>query len=169
VIDLRKTLITAHGILKAANIKHALIGGFALAHYGIYRTTQDIDLLVDGKDPEKIKTLFEKEGFKVIHQSEEVLQLSGIGFVDLLLAKRPMSLAMLDVAEHSKDLNVYVLKAEDIIGLKIQAINNDSTRENKDLADIQDLITSQPQLDWNLIKKYADMFQAWNKISPLKK
>lgn len=168
-MDLRKTLITAHQILVNAKIKHALIGGFALAHYGIYRTTQDIDLLADGSNSKLIKDLFLKEGFSLIYESEDVFQFSGVGFVDILLAKRPMSIAMLDVAVHSDNLNVYVLRAEDIIGLKIQALTNDTTRENKDLADIQELIVNSENLDWNLIKKYADIFQAWNKISPLKK
>ena len=169
VIDLRKTLEVATQTLTIAGISHALIGGFALAHYGIYRTTQDIDLLVDGSDPEKVKTLMLTKGFKLIHESSDVLQFTGVGYLDLLLARRPLSLGMLKHAKSNNQLGVYILKAEDIIGLKIQAFTNDPSRELKDLNDIQELLINGKNLDWEMIEKYASMFSVWNKISHLKK
>ena len=45
---------------------------------------------------------------------------------------------------------------------------NDSTREFQDKADIQFLIDSQEDLDWNLIKKYADLFNEWEVINEIK-
>ena len=167
-MDLRKTLDLATKTLGKAGISHALIGGFALAHYGIFRATQDIDLLVDGSDPAKIKRLLLDEGFKLIHESSEVLQFTGVGYLDLLLAKRPLSNEMLKNAISNKQLGVYILKAEDIIGLKIQAFSNDPSRELKDLNDVQELIRNGKNLDWEMIEKYARMFNVWNKVSLLK-
>lgn len=48
MVSLRKTLTTAHRALESAGIAHALIGGFALAHFGIHRATQDVDFIADG-------------------------------------------------------------------------------------------------------------------------
>lgn len=168
-MDLRKTLDLATKTLGNAGISHALIGGFALAHYGIFRATQDIDLLVDGSDPAKIKRLLIDEGFKLIHESSDVLQFSGVGYLDLLLAKRPLSIEMLKHANSNNRLGVYILKAEDIIGLKIQALCNDPSRELKDLNDVHELIRVCDNLDWEIVEKYANLFNVWNKISHLKK
>lgn len=167
MIDLRRTLSTATSVLSAQRIEHALIGGFALAVYGFHRATSDIDFLADGTKRDLIKSELLKHGFVLAHESAEVLQFAGPGQLDILLANRPLSQAMLKNAVQNSSLGLYVLKAEDIIGLKIQAYKNDSTRELQDKADIQKLLLL-PGLDFNLVKKYADLFQEWNTIEKLK-
>ena len=166
MINLRKTLNDAHAILKKAEVSHALIGGFALAIYGNHRTTSDIDFLADGTKKETIKTELIKNGFILKHESAEVLQFSGAGFLDIVLAHRPLSQDMLKRAQHNNDLNIYVVKPEDIIGLKIQAYKNDSSRELQDKADIQKLLT-RSDIDMVIVKKYADLFQEWPVIEKL--
>ncbi|MFZ3230910.1 MAG: hypothetical protein WA160_11945 [Pseudobdellovibrio sp.] len=166
MINLRKTLSDAHSVLELAGVAHALIGGFALAVYGQHRATADIDLLADGLKKELIKTELIKKGFTLKHESNEVLQFSGIGYLDVLLANRPLSLEMLKRANLNNELNIYILKAEDIIGLKIQAYKNDPSRELQDKADIQKLL-SLPNLDHEIIKKYADLFNEWSTLEKL--
>jgi hypothetical protein len=58
--------------------------------------------------------------------------------------------------------------AEDIIGLKIQAFVNDPRRKFQDQADIMALIRTQPDLDWERIKRYADLFGVWEAIQALR-
>ena len=65
-------------------------------------------------------------------------------------------------------MNIYILKAEDIIGLKIQAYKNDGSRELQDKADIQKLLAL-PNLDLETIKKYADLFGEWSVIEKLQR
>ena len=165
-MNLRKTLNDAHKALQEAGISHALIGGFALASYGQHRATSDIDLLVDGSKKEMIKNVLLKSGFSLRYESTEVLQFDGIGFLDILLANRPLSLEMLRRANLNQDLNVFILKAEDIIGLKIQAYKNDHSRELQDKADIQKLLML-PGLEIEIIKKYADLFNEWSELQNL--
>lgn len=167
MINLRKTLNDAHYVLAQAGVTHALIGGFALAAYGQHRATADIDLLADGSKKEIIKSELVKKGFLLKHETEEVLQFSGTGFLDILLANRPISQDMLMRAELNQELGVYILKAEDIIGLKIQAYKNDSSRELQDKADIQKLLAL-PDLDIQRVKKYADLFGEWPTIEKLR-
>jgi len=167
VINLRKTLTEAHSILEQKGIAHALIGGFALAVYGQHRATVDIDFLADGQKKDLIKSALFSKGFILKYESDEVLQFSGTGFVDILLANRPLSQEMLKQALQNKELGVYVVRAEDIIGLKIQAYKNDSGRELQDKADIQKLLQLL-NLDLNLVKKYADLFHEWSEIEKLK-
>lgn len=168
MIDLRKTLNDSHEVLARAGVPHALIGGFALAAYGRHRATADIDLLADGAKKEIIKTELIKKGFVLRYESPEVLQFSGVGFLDILLANRPLSLEMLKRAVLNQELQVYILKPEDIIGLKIQAYKNDSSRELQDKADIQKLLAL-PDLEIEIVKKYADLFGEWSVIENIRR
>ncbi len=166
MINLRKTLSDVHSILQNEGISHALIGGFALAAYGHHRATVDIDFLADGLKKELIKNALIAKGFILKHESDEVLQFVGMGFVDIILANRPLSQAMLGQATQNRELGVHVLRAEDIIGLKIQAYKNDPTRVFQDKADIQKLLQL-PGLDISVVRKYADLFQEWSEIVKL--
>jgi len=167
MIDLRKTLLDASAALKKVGVPHALIGGFAMASYGHHRTTIDVDFLADGNRRDLIKEALLKQGFKLTHESSEVLQFSGPGLLDILLASRPLSQEMLKYAIQNSNLGVYVVRPEDIIGLKIQAYKNDPSRELQDKADIQKLLTL-PQIDLTLVKKYADLFDEWTTIEKLR-
>lgn len=168
MINLRKTLIDAHALLEKEGILHALIGGFALAVYGIHRATVDIDFLADGEKKELIKTAFLNNGYQIKFESPEVLQFIGPGFIDILLANRPLSKEMIKQAQANPQLGVHILRPEDIIGLKIQAYKNDLTREHQDKADIQALLQLK-NLDMNLIRKYADLFGEWAEIESLRR
>lgn len=167
MLNLRKTLSEVTSLFQSNQIHHALIGGFALSAYGEFRSTVDIDFLIDGSKKDLAKSLLLANGYKLQFESKEVLQFTGTGYVDVLLANRPMSLEMLKNANQNKDLGVYVVKPEDIIGLKIQAYKNDSSRIHQDKADIQGLLKLK-NLDMILVKKYADIFGEWDEILKLK-
>lgn len=167
MINLRKTLNDAHSILHKQGIAHALIGGFALAVYGQHRATIDIDFLADGTKKESIKNAFLGNGYLLKYESDEVLQFTGPGFIDILLANRPLSQEMLKQANENAELGVYVVRPEDIIGLKIQAYKNDPSREFQDKADIQKLLQLSG-LDLELVKKYSDLFHEWPTIEKLR-
>ena len=162
-MNLRKTLLVSHELLKKSGVRHALIGGFALSSYGFHRATLDIDFLADGSKKDLITSQFLQNGFELKYESDEVLQFIGFGFVDILLANRPLSLMMLDKAIENSELGVYVVKPEDFVGLKIQAYINDPTRELQDKADIQSILKMK-NVDLNEIKKYADLFDEWENI-----
>jgi hypothetical protein len=166
--DLRATLASASQSLQKQGIRHALIGGFALAFHGINRATADIDFLADGSKRSEILIALQAAGFKLRFESAEVLQFEGSGDLDILLANRPLSHQMLSDAELRSEIPIYVLKIEDIIGLKIQAYVNDSNRELQDKADIQQLLKQHPGLDWERVKRYADLFNQWDSIEVLR-
>jgi hypothetical protein len=168
-MDLRSTLKFVHNLLSDNSIDHALIGGLGLACYGSTRATVDMDLLVYEEDKSQIEELLLKNGFSLENKSEEVLQFAGMGYVDLLIARRPISREILKFSNKNGPEGINFARAEDLIGLKIQAYKNDETREFQDKADIQFLITSQDELDWELIKKYANLFDEWEVIDEIRK
>ena len=167
MIQLRQTLETAKTSLQEAKIEFALIGGFALGAHGIHRTTKDIDLLVDGSKKEQLKKIFLSKGFRLAFESQEVLQFHGPGYLDVLLANRPLSLEMVQTAKVHRLFNAPVVSPEGLIALKIQAYKNDPSRQLQDQADIQALLRL-PTIDLKQVKKYADLFNEWPEIERLK-
>ena len=167
-MDVAETLQWSHEALAKLQVPHALIGGLALSEYGYGRFTQDVDWLIPEEHVSAVLLHFTQNGFQVFNQSEDVLQLSGKGTIDFLIAKRPISRAMIEDASYSSQLQMPVVKVEDLIGLKIQAYSNNPKRKLRDLADIQEMIERRPDLDWNRVKFYADHFNEWATIEALK-
>lgn len=168
MMNLRTTLKLAHNLLNDNQIDHALIGGLALACYGSTRATIDLDLLVHEENKAKVKKLLLDNGFTLVHESEEVLQFSGLGYIDIILARRPISQSILSNSNSGGPEGIKFVKTEDLIGLKIQAYTNDPSRELQDKADIQFLIENVTSLDWEKIKSYADLFKQWEVINDIK-
>lgn len=168
-MKLRHVIEKSHQTLSALGIEHALIGGFALAAHKVIRATQDVDLMIHEDHRNKAKQALIKAGFTLTSETEEVLHLGGVGFLDILIARRPLSQKMLSRAKPDPVLGLPVLCVEDLIGLKIQAYCNNSKREFQDKADIQQLIEKNSPLDWKLIKTYADLFDQWSFIESMKK
>ncbi|MFH1779141.1 MAG: nucleotidyl transferase AbiEii/AbiGii toxin family protein [Candidatus Omnitrophota bacterium] len=152
---------------KKGDVRYALIGGFALAALGIPRSTVDLDFLVRQEDLPKVDIIMKNNNYKCVFKSENVSQyVSGIkifGEVDFLHAFRKISLGMLDRAIE-KDifegkLKIKILRPEDIIGLKIQALANDNNRAKREYVDIEAVLDYYKKtLDWNLIEEYFSIF-----------
>ena len=168
-MKLRETINLAHKTLLEAGIDHALIGGIALATLGLNRATADVDLLIDGENKELALDVLQKKGFKLALSTKEVLHFDGAGYLDILLANRPMSKAMLGnsfVVKGAK-LNIKCVGPEDIIGLKIQAYVNDRSRELQDKADIKAVFELHRDLSIDKVKEYAELFNEWATIKLL--
>jgi predicted nucleotidyltransferase len=165
---LRDTLMLAHKILSKEGIDHALIGGLALATLGINRATSDVDLLIEGIHKDKVKNIFLDSQFKLRQETNEVMHFGGVGNLDILLANRPLSKEMLKNAQVLPPFDIKCLGVEDIIGLKIQAYKNDKDREYQDKADIYSLIKKYPNLDWDKVRQYSEIFQEWETIQKMK-
>lgn len=159
----------AHDCLKKRGIDHALIGGMALGARGVNRATADVDFMAEGKDKSAIKAALVSVGFVLAHETNEVLHFEGPGYLDVLLANRPLSQKMLANASVIPTVGMKCLASEDIIGLKIQAYINNPKREFQDKADILALVTKDPHLDWGKIKLYADLFDQWSELEKIRR
>jgi len=160
------------------NVRYALIGGFALGALGVPRATVDIDFLIHRDDLDKIEKIMKVNGYDCAFKSENVSQyispLKLFGEVDLLHAFRDIAVGMLERAVEKNifegKLKIKVLKPEDIIGLKLQAIINDENRITQEFADIESLMGFyKSNLDWRLIEEYFKIFDQEEKFIELKK
>jgi hypothetical protein len=126
------------------NVRYALIGGFALALHGVSRSTVDIDFLVHRDDLSKIDTIMKELGYNCIYRSEDVSQFTSplkvFGEVDFIHAFRDISVEMLERVEQKGIFHdailIKVLRVEDLIAFKVQAIANDESRKALDLNDV---------------------------------
>lgn len=149
------------------DVRCALAGGFAMAALGVPRATVDLDFLAHRDDMDKIDGIMQATGYQCLFKSENVSQyvspLKVLGEVDFIHAFRTTSLGMLARAT-SRDifdgnLKVKVLEPEDIIGLKVQAMVNDPTRQTQELADIEALMGRfGSKLDWRRMEEYFSLF-----------
>ena len=148
------------------DVRYALMGGLALGVWGVPRATVDIDFLIRRDDLGKVDRIMHDLGYECRHRSENVSQyispLNLFGEVDFLHAFRSASIEMLQRAAekevHGGSLRIKVLRPEDIVGLKLQAIKNNPSREYSDTADIRQLLAVSPEnVDWNLIKTYCGL------------
>lgn len=148
-------------------VRYALIGGYAMGLWGAGRATVDIDFLVNRDDLEKIDRIMTALGYECKYKSENVSQyispLNIFGEVDFLHAFRETSIEIINRAEEKEmsggALKIKVVRPEDLIGLKLQAIKNDPSREQIDIADIESLFASRAEnFDWSLSESYFKLF-----------
>lgn len=150
------------------NINYALIGGFALGLWGVGRATVDIDFLALRDDMPKVDGVMNHLGYECRYKSENVSQyispLKIFGEVDFIHAFRAPSIAMLKRAEkksiYDGTMTIRVLKPEDIIGLKMQAMKSDKSRSGTDLADIKMLLKLQKNIiDYGIIEGHTKLLE----------
>lgn len=98
-----------------------------------------------------------------------------LGRIDLLHAFRGPTLGMLNRAERltwADGMSLPVVHIEDLIGLKVQALTNDPTRQPGDWADCLAMIhhaaASSTLLDWDLLEDYLILFDLGYRLVELK-
>jgi hypothetical protein len=164
-MDLSKAIGLLALEFKARGINCALMGGYALGAYGVGRATLDLDLLVDAGDLPKLAEAMAALGYEKAYSSENVSQyvsrMAELGEVDFIHAFRPAAAKMLQRAVPMPGLppgqELKVLRPEDIIGLKVQAIANNPERKHRDSADIEELLRA-ADVDWAAVKEYMELF-----------
>ena len=177
-MDFKTVLTTLLKSFEERRVRYGLMGGFALGLWGVPRSTVDLDFLVHREDLDKIDKVMQGLGYERKFRSDNVSQyvasLKIFGEIDFLHAFRQASLEMLERAEEKAifegELKIKVLRPEDLIGLKLQAIKNNPARKELDSSDIKALAAAQQgRLDWTLINEYAKILDAEDLLRELRK
>lgn len=169
-MDLRAVLKILLRRFAESGVEVALSGGLALAVLGVFRFTKDIDFVVleewaDTVDRIMTELGYEKQDFSSAEIVSYIAPLKVLGQVDFLIARRKYSRAMVGRAPKlpvlEGELAVKTLLAEDLIGLKLQALVNDpQTRTSVDAPDIQRLLKiHRSDLDMGLVREYFRLFE----------
>jgi len=166
-VDFKQVLEKLLTAFREQDIRYALMGGFAIGLWGGSRSTVDLDFLVHRDDIQRIHSIVTALSYEIHHKTENVSQytssLKVFGGIDFIHAFRDASIEMLKRAV-DKDIlggaiKIRTLIPEDIVGLKLQAIYNNPSRENIDMADIETLVSvNKENLNWELIQQYCSIF-----------
>jgi hypothetical protein len=167
------------GDLDAAQVRYAVIGGFAMAMRGLQRATVDLDFILLLEDMGKAHEIITRHGYRRVYHSENVSHYEcedqAWGRIDILHAFRGPSLGMLERADRLpvfSDLSLPVVKIEDLIGLKVQASVNNPSRIARDWSDIRMILEvageNKDPVDWVLVEDYLEIFHLQEKLPQLK-
>lgn len=158
-MDFGAVLQKVSGWLEERSIPFALIGGVALAAYGLARTTLDLDLLVDADVQDDLVRFMESEGYKTLHRSggysNHLASTENAGRVDFVYVRgttRDRVFGEVRRLNGPGGRKVPVARPEHLIALKLTSIENDPDRTLQDLADIRYLM-KQPGVDLDMIRR----------------
>jgi len=177
VMDFKLVLEKLLTVFKEQDIRYALMGGFAVGLWGGSRSTVDLDFLAHLDDMKKVHGIVSSLGYELHLKTENVSQytspLKVFGGIDFIHAYRDASVEMLQRAVQkdifSGTFKIKTLIPDDIIGLKLQALYNNPSREKTDMADVELLVSiNRDNLDWELIRQYCEIFMMQDLYRKLK-
>ncbi len=137
-------------LLATAGSPLLLIGGHALAAYGLFRQTVDVDCLVAVDDVTAVLDTLEKSGYRESARTDTAIRCAApqasLPDVDLLLVDRPTFDKLMATSQPMRrgrhEFNVPALPH--LIALKLHAIRNQPQREARDFGDIAELLRLNP-------------------------
>lgn len=147
--------------LDEAGIDYALIGGVAVNSHGYVRATHDLDILSAIQDEQRLHALLMALGYETLDRRQDISSyVRGPLRLDIVHAHRPDALEMLGSASDARyaDIPIRVISLEGLIGLKVQAFNDDP-RRLRDLDDIMQLVRiNRVDLDVAKVRAYFKLF-----------
>lgn len=169
-MDFAATLSLIAAILPPQRRDWAVIGGVAVGLRGYSRATFDMDILLNMDALPRLDEVLLAHGFGIEHRWEETSHYRSppgrLCNINVLHAHRAYSLAMLNRAEIFETdqgrLTIPVVQTEDLIGLKLQTLVNDPTREHAEIGDLRRLLEAAAEqgrpLERSRVEEYFDLF-----------
>ncbi len=146
-MDFRAVLETLAAFFERRAEPFAVIGGVALATYGLARTTFDLDLVVHRRVQDDLVRFLEGQGYQTLHRSpgysSHLHADSARGAVDVVFVGSDTGDQIFSEAARvvgPGGLEVVVPCPEHLIAMKVVAMKNDPTRRFHDMADIAFLL-----------------------------
>ena len=150
-----------HTALSQRNIAYCVIGGVAVNAHGAVRATHDLDVMLRMEDAPAARDAVSVLGYRTLDAGGEIESfVRSRTRLDILLAQRPITRDLLARARSIDyaGLPIKVIPLEGLLGLKIQAFNDDP-RRLKDLQDIVDLVRlHRDDLNLDEVRAYFRLF-----------
>lgn len=163
-MDFGIVLDTVSKFLEEKGYRHAVIGGVALASYGMPRTTLDVDFVVESSAQDGLIQFLESRGYQTLHRSTGYSNHKHSdptwGSLDAVYVGGETSqklFAETMVHRGPRDVEIPVPKPEHLAALKVLAMKNDPARTFQELADIRFLL-SLPGVDRREIGSYFERY-----------
>lgn len=174
-MDFGAVLRTVSPFLAGRDYRFALIGGVALAAYGLARTTLDLDLLVEARGQEDLVAFLESLGYVTLHRStgysNHLHPDPAWGRLDCVYVGGSTSEELFAACRISRapgGLELPLPKPEHLAALKVVAMKNDAGRTFQEMADIRFLLQL-PQVDRQEVRGYFDRHGLRERFDDLEK
>jgi hypothetical protein len=174
-VDFGRVIETITGFLDKERIRYAVIGGIALASYGLLRSTQDVDLIVEASGQDALIQFLESRGYQTLHRStgysNHLHSDPFWGQIDFVYVGEETSrklFAESRIFQGPGGRSIPLPKPEHLAALKVLAMKNDPIRTFQDLADIRFLL-SLPGVDRLEIRGYFERYGMQEKLDELEK
>jgi hypothetical protein len=161
-MNFARVLETIATFLHEKGQPYAVIGGVALAAYGLSRTTLDLDLALDAASQDDVVRFLESLGYETIHRttgySNHLHPNPLWGRVDFLYVRGETSRALFEGCRTYPGpggLEVPLPDPEHLAAMKALAIKNDPGRALQDMADVRFLIQL-PEVDRRTVRAYFE-------------
>lgn len=146
-MDFGAMIETVSGFLEERGLRYAVIGGMALAAYGLPRTTVDLDFVVDSTAWEPLASFLDSLGFGTLHRSEgysnHLHPDSVKGRIDFVYVRGRTAQQLFESVRHlpgPRGKQIPVPKPEHLAAMKVLALKNDPSRTFQEMADIRFLL-----------------------------
>lgn len=146
-LEIDRVLDVVTSRLPAAGVDAVMIGGHAVNHYGVFRTTQDIDFMITAADEDTVRRIMQEAGFSNVAVHESVIFFNQPGSplrVDFLKVDRETMSNLLAGTKEIEYLGVHRVKVpqlRDLLAMKLFALSHGGAgREDKDFSDIVRLV-----------------------------
>jgi hypothetical protein len=161
-VNFARVLEEVSTFLDGKGYRYALIGGVALAAYGLARTTLDLDFVLDADAAQDVIRFLEARGYQTLRRSSgysshvhpDLLW----GRVDILYARGETSREIFSSCRPSVGPGgraVLLPKPEHLAAMKALAMKNDPSRTFQEMADIRFLL-GLPGVDRAEIRTYFE-------------
>lgn len=144
---------------EARGSRFAVVGGVAMAAWGMARTTLDLDLVVDGAIQEDLIGFLEQEGWETLHRStgysNHLHPDPERGRLDVVYVRGDTAAAIFAGVrrEHAlAGVEFDVPRPEHLAAMKVHAMTQDAARTFRELADIRHLLTL-PGVDREAVRR----------------
>ena len=158
-MDFAATLESVRGFLTEKGYRSAIVGGVAMAAYGLARTTLDLDLVTESAAQEELVEHLGAIGYETLHRSPgysnhlssnpaqgriDFIYVAGETAERLFASARPLP--------GPGGVPVNVVSPEHLAAMKVLAMINDPARELQDLADLRFLLRL-PGVDRDVVRQ----------------
>jgi len=140
----------------------AVVGGVALAAYGVARTTLDLDLVVDAGVQDDLVRFLEAAGYRTLYRSagysNHLHPEPDRGRVDLVYVRGETSRRLFAELRRFKGpagREIPVPRPEHLAAMKVQAMHDDPSRSFQEMADLRALL-ARPDVDRAEVRGYFE-------------
>ena len=156
--------------LNSAGVPYMIVGSFSTNFYGVPRSTQDADIVVD-PGPTSLAQLVRGIGPEFVFDPQflletatitkrQVVQIHGTAFIIELfrLSEDPFDRERFRrrIAVQLSDLETFIPTAEDVIVMKIRWISQlNRTKDREDVRNV--MLVQADQIDWEYVTQWCDI------------